>query len=146
MKSQIDARREAVQRLVPIITMVVLAIAVGCGKKGGQADSPVAGISKPTNSGIPNQLEFAKLQDMIIGEWIWTGSFEGKEITIWNNFTKDGVVKVLQGGVPMDVKYRIVDENQIDYGLYGRSKIISITKAKLDIIGNDGVRRTWTRP
>jgi hypothetical protein len=57
----------------------------------------------------------------------------------------DGVVKVVQDGIPLKVNY-IVDGNQIDYGTHGRSRIVSITKDNLDIIGNDGVRRTWTRP
>ena len=85
-------------------------------------------------------------QDLIIGKWTWTGDFHGKVITITNEFRKDGVVKVVQDGTPLEVNYRIVDENEIDYGIYGKSKIVSISKEKLDIIGNDGVRRTWTRP
>ena len=88
----------------------------------------------------------SKPQDLIIGKWIWTGAFEGKVITIINEFRKDGVVKIVQDGTPLDVNYRFIDENKIDYGIYGRSKIVSITKDKLDIIGTDGVRRTWTRP
>lgn len=84
-------------------------------------------------------------QDLIIGNWTWTGNYHGKVTTIRNEFRKDGVVKVVQDGIPFEANYKFVDENQIDYGVYGRSKIVSITNEKMIIICNDGVRRTWTR-
>jgi len=94
----------------------------------------------------PQNQSSSRIQDLILGNWTWTGNFQGKVITITNDFRKNGVVKVVQDGTPIDANYKVVGEDQIDYGMYGRSKIVSITKDKLDIIGTDGERRTWTRP
>jgi hypothetical protein len=95
----------------------------------------------------------SKLQDLIIGKWTWTGAIGGKVITIMNEFTKDGVVKVVQGGVPFEAKYRFVDDNHIKYEINGslgtqkqNSKIVSITKDKLVVVDEQGLKREWTRP
>ena len=94
-------------------------------------------------------VEPGKPQDLIIGHWMWTGPFEGSVITITNEFTTRGVVKVVQGGIPFEAKYHFVDDKTIQYEL-GQitqySKIENITKDKLVVIDGQGVKRVWTRP
>ena len=85
-------------------------------------------------------------QDLIIGVWTWTGTLEG---TVLNEFTKNGVVKVVQGGIPVEAKYRFVDDYHIEYligTLKQTSRIESITKDKLIIINEQGRRMEWTHP
>ncbi len=132
--------RQIVARLLAVCWAVMVIACGGCGEKN-QASSKPQGLI----NGAKSEASY-KPQDLILGDWTWTGNFRGKVITVTNDFGKDGVVKVVQDGIPLEVNYRLVDENQIDYGTYGRSRIVSITKDTLDIIGNDGVRRTWTRP
>ncbi|MGO8746508.1 MAG: hypothetical protein ACLQNE_11010 [Thermoguttaceae bacterium] len=88
-------------------------------------------------------------QDLIVGKWTWAGPLQGNEITIMNDFTRDGVVKVVQGGIPFEAKYRFVDDTHIEYDLgmsKQHSKIESITKDKLVVIDEQGLKREWTRP
>ncbi|MEI8372865.1 MAG: hypothetical protein WCJ35_08530 [Planctomycetota bacterium] len=73
-----------------------------------------------------------------------------------NSFTPDGVVKIVQGpaknyaaATRFEAKYRFVDDTRIEYeiGTFKQySKIGSITKDKLVIIDEQGVKREWTRP
>ena len=91
----------------------------------------------------------SKPQDLILGKWTWTGPLEGKVTTITNDFTRDGLVKVMQGGVPFEAKYRFVDDSHIEYDLgvlKQHSTIESITENKLVVIDEQGVRREWGRP
>ena len=125
--------------IILAVFMLLCVGLLGCGISGrGKTEADKAAVKRSANAASP--------QDLILGHWTWTGSFQGKVISITNEFREDGVVKVVQDGIPIDVNYRIVGDDQIDYGIHGRSKIVAITKDKLDIIGNDGVRRTWTRP
>jgi uncharacterized membrane protein len=119
-----------------------------------EAQRNVQGIfdarDKSHRTSIPNPLRPpSKPQDLVIGKWTWTGPFEGKVITIINEFTKDGVVKIVQGRISFEAKYRFVDDNHIEYEVARNkqtSEIESITKDKLVAINEQGLKREWTRP
>lgn len=96
-------------------------------------------------------LPSSKPQDLILGKWTWTGTINGQKTTVSNEFIRDGVVKVVQGGIPLEVKYRFIDDNHIQYDdLAGAplqtSTIADISKDRLIVVDEQGVKREWTRP
>jgi len=93
-----------------------------------------------------------KPKDLIVGKWKGKEKMpDGKEVDVKVEFTKDGTVKMTQGDLTIDGKYKFVDDNNIEMeatilGQTQKQKMkVEVTKDKLKTTDEKGDVDEFTR-